>query len=92
MPKTSQNISDLHLNSDKPTIFTFKQLFNWVIWQIPTPVGNALGGAVKPSNANAKWYPALIHVKDRKVHVYGHINTRFDTPEDASDYICKKKK
>lgn len=89
MPKSSQNVSGLQLNSDKPTILTFKQLFDWVIWQVPTPVGNAFGGAVKPSMADAKWYPALIQIKEKKVHIYGHIDELFDTPEDASNYICK---
>ena len=90
MPKSSsQNDSGLQLNSDKPTIFTFKQLFDWVIWQVPTPIGSAFGGAVKPSTVNAKWYPALIHVREKKVHVYGHIDKLFDSPEDASNYIYK---
>ena len=89
MPKSSQNVSGLPLNSDKPTIFTFKQLFDWVIWQIPTPVGSAFGGAARPSNSDSKWYPALIHVKEKKVHIYAHIDERFDTPEGASNYICK---
>lgn len=89
MPKQSQNISGLQLNMEKPTTFTFKQLFNWVIWQVPEPLEKALCGAVKPPTSDAKWYPAIIHVKEKKVHVYGHLETLFDSPEAASNYLHK---
>ena len=89
MPKLSQTISGVQLNLEKPTTCTFKQLFNWVIWQIPEPVEKALSGAVKPPIPEAEWYPAIIHVKEKKVQVFGHIETLFDSPEAASRYLKK---
>lgn len=88
MAKTSPR-TKITLNSDEPTMLTFKQLHDWVIWQIPQSVGNGLRGAVKPSSVTQQWYPAIVDVKKEKVQVYGHLDELFETPESASKYLTK---
>ena len=63
------------LHKDKPTTLTFKELNDWVIWQIPHPVGNGLCGAVKSSMPEHLWIPAIIDVKKEKVQVCMHTWT-----------------
>lgn len=78
------NIS-IHLN--QPTSLTFNQLYEWVIWQYPQQKNDALSGAVRPPLLESSWYPALIYPKEKRVQVYGHLDTSYKTPEEAAKHV-----
>lgn len=83
-------VHNINLNTNQPTSFTFSQLYDWVIWQFPTQIENGLSGAVRPPIADATWYPALIQPKEKCVSVYAHVNTPFNSPEEASNWFLKQ--
>lgn len=83
-------VHNIKLNTNQPTSFTFSQLYDWVVWQFPTQTENGLSGAVHPPIADANWYPALIQPKEKRVQIYGHLNTSYNTPEKAAKQVLEQ--
>lgn len=77
----------MNLHKDKPTIFSFEDLYTWVIWQFPMHKDNCLYGAARPPVAEHGWYAALIDTDSEQIQLYGHISQLFDTPEAAMAYL-----
>ena len=80
-------VHNIKLNINQPTDLSFNQLYDWVIWQFPTQTEDGLSGAVRPPIVDATWYPALIQPKEKRVQIYGHLNTLFNTPEKAAKQV-----
>ncbi|MFO7682829.1 MAG: hypothetical protein R6X34_22550 [Chloroflexota bacterium] len=80
----------IQLDPVKPTSFTFSQLHHWVIWQMTRKKGEGLSGAVHPSTPDSSWYPAVIKPKEKRVKVYGHLDTKFESPEEAAEWLIKQ--
>ncbi len=72
-------VHNVELNADQPTSLTFTQLHEWVIWQFSQQKEDGLSGAVRPPILEAHWYPAIIHPKEKRVQVFGHLNTFYNT-------------
>lgn len=77
----------MKLHTEKPTIFSFEDLYTWVIWQFPLSKGDHLCGAVRPPTGESGWYAALIDTDNECLQLFGHIKQTFDTPEAAADYL-----
>lgn len=80
-------VANTTLSTKHATKLTFHQLKTWVVWQFPRKKEAGLLGAVRPSLANHGWYPAIIYPKEKRVLVYGHLDTLYDSPEEASDSL-----
>lgn len=80
----------IQLDPDKPTSLTFNQLHHWVIWQMPRKTGEGLSGAVHPTMPDTGWYPAIIKPKEKRVKVYGHLDTKFESPEEAAEWLLNQ--
>jgi hypothetical protein len=90
---SKQNTIQIHnisIHLEQPTSLTFDELYEWVIWQFPQQKKGGLSGAVRPPLFGASWYPALIHPKEKRIQVYGHLDTSYSTPEEASKRILKE--
>lgn len=83
-------VYNIELASNQPTSFSFDQLYDWVIWQYAQKTEIGLPGAVRPPIADAHWYPALIQPKEKRVQIYGHLDTSCQSPEEASKLISKR--
>lgn len=91
MSKASSTlVHDIELNPEQPTSCSFEQLSDWVIWQFPQQAEDGLSGAVRPPIPEANWYPALINPKEKRVQIFGHLDTHFDTPEKAAKQTLPK--
>lgn len=80
-------VHNIKLDLNQPTTFSFDQLYDWVIWQYARQTEDGLIGAVHPPQADATWYPALIQPKEKRVQVYGHLDTLYNTPEEAAKQV-----
>jgi hypothetical protein len=87
--KQTRLIYDIEINCEQPTPLTFSQLSEWVIWQFKQTNLDGLSGAVHPPIPDAHWYPAVILPKEKRVQVFGHLDTLFNTPEEAAKQISK---
>ena len=83
-------VYNIELETDQPTSFSFDQLYDWVIWQYAQKTESGLSGAVRPPIADAHWYPALIQPKEKRVQIYGHLDTSCQSPEEAAKLISKR--
>ncbi len=83
----NQVIENIPFHTNRPTEVTFRQLHNWVIWQLPRHKLNGLMGAVHPPLAGYGWLPAVILLKEKRVQVYAHLNTPFASPEEAIEFV-----
>ena len=90
--KKKKKIGSVSIKRKGPTILTFAELYRWVVWQYPRQFGKGLCGAVCSSEPEEGWYPALIYLKDKVVHVYGHLDQKFSTPEEAADWAAENAK
>lgn len=82
------DIAGIKLRSDRPTILSYRQLYQWVIWQFPRPnKRRGFCGAVRPPIADHEWIPAVIQVDKERVHVYAHLDQTFPTPETAVEFF-----
>jgi len=91
MSEKNTGTDSIQLDPEKPTSLTFSQLHHWVIWQMTRKKGEGLSGAVHPSTPNAGWYPAVIKPKEKRVKVYGHLDTKFQSPEEAAEWLINQK-
>ena len=80
-------VHNIQLDQTQPTTFSFAQLYDWVIWQYPQQIEQGLTGAVRPPLAHENWYPAIIEPKKKRVQVYGHLDTLYNTPEEAAKQV-----
>ncbi len=80
-------VHKIELQREQPTELTFADLKEWVIWQFSQQPDDGLSGAVRPPIPEAQWYPARIYPKEKRVQVYGHLDTPFNTPEKAAAQI-----
>jgi hypothetical protein len=83
-------VYNIELETDQPTSFSFDQLYDWVIWQYAQKTESGLSGAVRPPLADAHWYPAIIQPKEKRVQIYGHLDTSCQSPEEASKLILNQ--
>ncbi len=83
-------IYNIELASNQPTSFSFDQLYDWVIWQYAQKTEKGLTGAVRPPIADTQWYPALIQPKEKRVQIYGHLDTSCKSPEEAAKLISER--
>jgi len=88
--KTQTVIAEIAFHINKPTTLPLQELYNWVIWQFPHPKEGGLCSAVHPPLANHPWFPAIIHNKEKHIHVYAHLDAVFNTPEEALAYFTNK--
>lgn len=84
-------VAGIELQSDKPTVLSFGDLFTWVIWQFPRPHKPGMCGAVRPPLPDHGWYPAIILPDKERVQVYGHLNKTYPSPEAAADHFSASK-
>ena len=84
-------VAGIELHPDRPTIVTFQQLFQWVIWQFPIRRQKGFCGAVRPPEAGQEWIPAIIQSDNKRVQVYAHVGETFPTPETAVEYFSTSK-
>jgi hypothetical protein len=90
--KQKQNVVDsVTLNTNQPTDISFQELYTWVIWQFPRKKADGLCGAVRPPIANHDWFPAIIYAEEERVQIFAHLDKLFSTPEEAADFIHKRK-
>ena len=80
-------VAGITFSRKSPTLVSFADLFNWVIWQFPRPLEDGLRGAVRPPIEGHGWYPAVIFPGDERVQVYGHVAEPFDSPEAAAESL-----
>jgi len=80
-------VANVALSNHHASRLTFHDLETWVIWQFPRKKDSGLVGAVRPSLPEHGWYPAIIYPKEKRVQVYGHLNTLYNSPEEASESI-----
>ncbi len=85
-------IAGIRLRTDRPTGLSYRQLYQWVIWQFPRPQKKGFCGAVRPPIAEHEWIPAVIHADKERVEVYAHLNQMFPSPETAVEYFYQEKK
>ncbi len=85
--KQTDVVHKIELQKEQPTDLTFTDLREWVIWQYPQQSEDGLSGAVRPSIPKAPWYPARIYPKEKRVQVYAHLDTSFNSPEKAAAQI-----
>jgi hypothetical protein len=52
-------------------------------------VDKGLCGAVRPPVSKHGWYPAVIRLKEKVVQVHGHLDKKFDSPNDAADWVAE---
>lgn len=91
MAKKKKKVGAISILLKKPTILTFAELNRWVIWQYPRQIDKGLCGAVCPPDPAEGWYPAVIHLKDKMVHVHGHLDNKFDSPNEAADWLAESR-
>lgn len=84
--KTCLNPADLQ--DDQPTVVTFNDVYDWVIWQFPRLKRGWLCGAVHPPAEEYGWLPAAIHPEKQRLHIHAHVNAPFTSPEAAADWIA----
>ena len=90
MSKQQSNLVDIiELDLTQPTSLSFEQLYDWVIWQYCQQTADGLPGAVRPPIPGASWYPAVIQPKEKRVQIYGHLDSFYNTPEKAAAQISK---
>lgn len=70
-----------------PTVVPLDELFSWVIWQYPRRKGKGYYGAVRPSDPQWGWLPAIVLADQRRVLVFAHVGELFTTPETAAKYL-----
>ncbi|MBE2220126.1 MAG: hypothetical protein IAF02_01215 [Anaerolineae bacterium] len=87
----SNQVHNIELDPTQPTSLSFEQLYEWVIWQFCKQTASGLSGAVRPPIPGSDWYPAVIHPKEKRVQIYGHLDSSYDTPEKAAAKISKIK-
>jgi len=87
MSQKGNVVAGITLKMDAPTDLSFGQLFTWTIWQFPRKQAGGLLGAVHPPLAEHGWFPAIIHVKDRRAQVHAHLDETFSSPEAAIDHL-----
>ncbi len=84
---SKKTVADIGLNTDKPTKFTFADLYTWIIWQFPRLKNGRFYAAVHPPIEDHGWFPALINSKKKRLNVYAHLDKVFHTPEAAADFL-----
>ena len=92
MTDLTKKVEAISIRLDRPTELTFSQLHTWVIWQYPRQADKGLSGAVHPPVPDHGWYPAVIRLKEKVALVYGHLDQKFDTPNDAADRVMEASK
>jgi phosphoglycolate phosphatase-like HAD superfamily hydrolase len=70
-----------------PTVVSLDELYSWVIWQYPRRKGKGYYGAVRPSDPQWGWLPAVVLADQRRVLVFAHVGELFTTPESAAKYL-----
>ncbi|MBE2202240.1 MAG: hypothetical protein IAE79_26760 [Anaerolinea sp.] len=85
--KTTHLVANLTFFNEQPTTVLREALFNWILWQFPALKQGNLCGAIHPPLAGHGWLPVIIHIHEKKVQVFAHLDLRFDSPETAVEYF-----
>jgi hypothetical protein len=80
-------VAGIKLRSDRPTLISCHQLYQWVIWQFPRANKKYFCGAVRPPGATYGWIPAKIRADKEKIRIYAHLGETFPSPETAVEYF-----
>ncbi len=80
-------VAGIKLRKDQPTELAFRELFTWTIWQFPRKKARGLVGAVRPPIAEHGWFPAILHIREKKVMVHAHLPETFVSPEAAVEHL-----
>lgn len=91
MANQHKSIANVQLRTDRTTKLKFNDLHTWVIWQFPRPQKDNFCGAVRPPIPDHTWFPALINGNKEQAIVHAHLETEFDTPEAAADWLADPK-
>ncbi len=89
MATLTKQVGSVDISLDRPTELAFSELTTWVIWQFPRQVDKGLSGAVCPPSPDQGWFPAVIRLKEKVVHVHGHLDEKFESPNDAADWVAE---
>lgn len=89
MAKKKKTIGSIIILQKEPTQLTFNELNSWIIWQFPRQKDKGLCGAVCPPDPAEGWYPAVIYLKEKVVQVFGHLDKKFESPNDAADWVAE---
>ncbi|RMG93943.1 MAG: hypothetical protein D6706_14520 [Chloroflexi bacterium] len=87
METTSIKIANVQVLTNAPTELPLEKLYTWVIWQFPQPKSGGLCAAVHPPIANYGWIPAIVHKNKKCIHLFGHLEETFASPEDALAHL-----
>lgn len=79
--------SEQALSGTELTCTTLNDLNDWIVWQFPVLNQGYFSGAVLDTKKPNCWYPALIHKDNGGVKIYGHVETIFESPEVAAEFI-----
>lgn len=88
---TQHHIASIAFQAHKPTQVSAVDLFQWVIWQFPTLKEGGFCAAVHPPLPDHTWYPAIVRNEGQQIQVFAHLNTHFNSPEEAVNYLCQPK-
>jgi hypothetical protein len=80
-------IEDIVFDPAEPTTVPTGRLHSWVIWQFPRTRAGGFSGAVHPPIPGHGWYPAVVDAEAGHVLIYGHVRSRFPSPEAAAKYL-----
>jgi hypothetical protein len=92
MTNLAKKVDTIMLKTDQPTELSFTDLYTWVIWQYPRQAGKGLCGAVRPPVPEQGWFPAVIRLKEQVVQVHGHLDKKFDSPNEAAEWAAESLK
>lgn len=87
MEKKGRQIDGISFHPNTPTQMTFADLYAWVIWQFPLPASHGHCGAVRSSEPEVGWIPALVFYEQSSILVYAHLEEQFSGPEEAARWL-----
>lgn len=76
------------LQNDKPTLVSFDDVHDWIIWQFPRLKRGWLCGAVHPPSQEYGWLPAAVHPEKEQLRIHAHAATPFTSPEAAANWLA----
>ena len=84
----SERLAPAELRDDKPTVVSFNDVCDWVIWQFPRLRRGWLCGAIHPPAQEYGWLPAAVHPEKEQVRIHAHAVAPFTSPEAAADWLA----
>lgn len=81
-------LNPTELQNDRPTVVSFDDVHDWVIWQFPRLKRGWLCGAVHPPAQEYGWLPASVHPEKERLRIHAHATVPFTSPEDAANWLA----